>query len=315
MPKYYFRLNADGSYASGTGCGNEIASERTMARAFIVNSVKFWAEEYGVKGFRFDLMGSLDTDTMKAVKAACYSVDPEIVVYGEPWTLSSALDTTKYAQATTANVYSKLYDCGHDGQVYYFFDVPLATTKFKLLRCSSDYATCWGEIGEVTSIVPSVIYFVNTESYSSVPSTGNASASKPDAYLMGAVLSAYLTCNSSTDNGYGAVTGASSLTSTWYNNYAGDVNGTLSSVTITDYAKSSSNGGTYSGTKTESVSVARKWEGLSIMATNSGNWVGAKAVVSPATNDSSSTLVLGGIAGVAVLAAGGYFFVRKKKTI
>jgi len=122
MPKYYFRLNADGSYASGTGCGNEIASERTMARAFIVNSVKFWAEEYGVKGFRFDLMGSLDTDTMKAVKAACYSVDPEIVVYGEPWTLSSALDTTKYAQATTANVYSKLYDCGHGDVVGCFND-------------------------------------------------------------------------------------------------------------------------------------------------------------------------------------------------
>jgi LPXTG-motif cell wall-anchored protein len=201
----------------------------------------------------------------------------------------------------------------YDGQYYYFFDVPLATTKFKLLRCSSDYATCWGEIGEVTSIVPSVIYFVSTDSYGSVPSTGDASSSKPDAYLMGAVLSAYLTCNSSTDNGYGAVTGASSLTSTWYKNYAGDVNGTLSSVTITDYAKSSSTGGTYSGTKTESVSVARKWEGLSIMAANSGNWVGAKAVVSPATNDSSSTLVLGGIAGVAVLAAGGYFFVRKKK--
>jgi len=201
----------------------------------------------------------------------------------------------------------------YGGQVYYFFDVPLAATKFKLLRCSSDYGTCWGEIGEVTSIVPSVIYFVSTSSYGSVPSTGDASASKPDAYLMAAVLSAYLTCNSSTDNGYGAVTGASSLTSTWYSKYAGDVNGTLSTVKLTDYPITASSSGVYSGTKSENVTVARKWEGLSIMAANNGNWIGNKAIVSPSQSDSSSTLVLGGLAAVAVLAAGSYFFVRKKR--
>ena len=162
----------------------------------------------------------------------------------------------------------------------------------------------------MTSIISSLLYFVSDSSYGAIPTTGDASASKPDAYLLAAVLSAYLTCNSSTDNGYGAVAG---VASTWYSQYAGDVNGTLSSVTLPDYAKSSSTGGTYSGEKTETVTVARKWEGLSIMATNNGNWVGAKAAVLPTVNDAIPTIVLGGLASAAVLAAGGYFFVRKKK--
>jgi len=111
MPKYYFRVNSDGSYSSGTGCGNDFASEKTMARRFIVNSVKWWANEYGIKGFRFDLMGSLDLETMKAVKSACYKIDPEIVVYGEPWIAGSTpLDSSQ--RAVTENVYSSLYDCG-----------------------------------------------------------------------------------------------------------------------------------------------------------------------------------------------------------
>lgn len=121
VPQYFFRLNADGSYSAGTGCGNDFASERVMARKAIVDSVRFWAEEYQIKGFRFDLMGSLDVTTMKAVKAACYDVDPSIVVYGEPWT---AGDTTLAAseRATASNVYSKLYDCGHGDVVGCFND-------------------------------------------------------------------------------------------------------------------------------------------------------------------------------------------------
>jgi type I pullulanase len=123
MPKYYFRVTSDGAYSNGTGCGNETASERKMMRKYIVDSVSWWAKEYGIKGFRFDLMGSLDTETMKEVKAACYSIDPEIVVYGEPWAAADcALDTTKYSYARTDEVYSQLYNCGNGDVVGCFND-------------------------------------------------------------------------------------------------------------------------------------------------------------------------------------------------
>jgi type I pullulanase len=111
MPKYFFRTNAEGYYTDGTGVGNEIASERLMARRFIVDSVKWWANEYGIKGFRFDLMGCLDTTTMRAVRDALYAIDPSIVCYGEGWTGgSSSLNET--LQSTTGNVYANLYDQG-----------------------------------------------------------------------------------------------------------------------------------------------------------------------------------------------------------
>jgi type I pullulanase len=121
VPKYYFRLNSDGSYSAGTGCGNDFASEKTMARRYIVNSIAWWAKEYGIKGFRFDLMGSLDLATMKAVKAACYAIDPEIVVYGEPW-VAGGTALAESERAVTTNVYSSLYDCGHGDVVGCFND-------------------------------------------------------------------------------------------------------------------------------------------------------------------------------------------------
>lgn len=86
VPEYFYRCHADGSYSNASGCGNETASERTMVRRFIVESVKFWAKEYHVDGFRFDLMGLHDIETMNAVKAALEEIDPSVVVYGEGWT-------------------------------------------------------------------------------------------------------------------------------------------------------------------------------------------------------------------------------------
>lgn len=111
MPKYYFRTSSDGSYTDGTGVGNETASERIMFSRFIVNSVSFWAKEYGIKGFRFDLMGCIDTTTMRNVKDALYAIDPSIIVYGEGWTGgTSALADSK--KSSNSNVYSILYDKG-----------------------------------------------------------------------------------------------------------------------------------------------------------------------------------------------------------
>ncbi len=85
VPGYYYRTNADGTFSNGSGCGNETASERYMMRKFIVESVKFWATEYNISGFRFDLMALHDTETMNAVKEALQAIDESILVYGEPW--------------------------------------------------------------------------------------------------------------------------------------------------------------------------------------------------------------------------------------
>lgn len=84
-PGYYFRHQADGLYSNGSGCGNEFYSERWMARRFIVDSVTHWATEYLVDGFRFDLMGLIDLETLRYVRRALDKVRPGILLYGEPW--------------------------------------------------------------------------------------------------------------------------------------------------------------------------------------------------------------------------------------
>lgn len=85
VPGYFYRHNADGSCSDASGCGNETASEREMVRRFIVGSVKFWAKEYHIDGFRFDLMGIHDIETMNRVRAELSQIDPTILIYGEGW--------------------------------------------------------------------------------------------------------------------------------------------------------------------------------------------------------------------------------------
>ncbi len=86
VPGYYYRLNEDGTFSNASGCNNETASERSMMRKYIIDSVKYWAMEYHVDGFRFDLMGIHDIETMNAVREALNEIDPTIIVYGEGWT-------------------------------------------------------------------------------------------------------------------------------------------------------------------------------------------------------------------------------------
>lgn len=111
MPRYYYRTTADGTYIDGTGVGNVIASERPMARKFIVDSVIHWASEYGIKGFRFDLMGCLDIETMKAVRLALDEIDPTIAVYGEGWdgSFGGDLGLDRDLAASTGACYSQMY--------------------------------------------------------------------------------------------------------------------------------------------------------------------------------------------------------------
>ncbi len=85
-PGYYYRHRPDGSYSDASGCGNETASERGQMSDFIVNSVKYWAEEYHIDGFRFDLMAIHDIETMNRVASELKKINPSIFVYGEGWT-------------------------------------------------------------------------------------------------------------------------------------------------------------------------------------------------------------------------------------
>lgn len=106
MPDYFFRHNADGSLANGSGCGNETASDMPMMRKYMVESVLYWIKEYHIDGFRFDLMGIHDIETMNAIRQAVNSVDPSIFIYGEGWAASApALPEDKLAmKANTAQM-------------------------------------------------------------------------------------------------------------------------------------------------------------------------------------------------------------------
>jgi len=82
---YYYRVNPDGTYSNGSGCGNEFRTEAPMARKFLIDSLVYWVKEYKVDGFRFDLMGLIDTEAADEIMAALKKVKPDIFVYGEPW--------------------------------------------------------------------------------------------------------------------------------------------------------------------------------------------------------------------------------------
>ena len=84
-PDYYYRKNADGTYSNGSGCGNETASDKPLMRQFMIESVKHWINEYHIDGFRFDLMGCHDIETMNAIRKAVDEIDPSIFIYGEGW--------------------------------------------------------------------------------------------------------------------------------------------------------------------------------------------------------------------------------------
>ncbi len=85
VPRYYYRFLPDGSYSNGSGCGNDFRSEAPMGRKYIIDTLKYWVQEYGIDGFRFDLMALIDLDTMKDVERELRAIKPGIVLYGEPW--------------------------------------------------------------------------------------------------------------------------------------------------------------------------------------------------------------------------------------
>lgn len=103
VPQYFSRTNADGSYSNASGCGNDTASERAMVKKYIVDSVNYWADEYHIDGFRFDLVGLLDVDTINEVVDTVHQKHPDAVFYGEGWTMDSAVSKPNITMATQTN--------------------------------------------------------------------------------------------------------------------------------------------------------------------------------------------------------------------
>lgn len=106
VPYYYYRLNDDGTFSNGSACGNETCSEHEMFRKFMVESVKYWATEYHIDGFRFDLMGLHDTQTLKEIRDVLDSLPDgkNMLMYGEPWFADKSTMEEGYIPAITANI-------------------------------------------------------------------------------------------------------------------------------------------------------------------------------------------------------------------
>ena len=168
VPGYYFRYGKDGTDANESGCGNTIASENAMARKFIVDSVMYWAKEYNIDGFRFDLMGLLDVKTMNEVRKNLSSLDPSILIIGEGWDMGTTLLTDEKATQKNASKIpniSLFNDTIRDGIKGSVFDAkakgfvngkPYAETDIKKgivggIDYSSDINT-WGKVDPLQSV-------------------------------------------------------------------------------------------------------------------------------------------------------------------
>lgn len=101
VPKYYYRMKENGTYSSGSGCGNDTASERAMFRKFMIDSCTYWANEYHIDGFRFDLMALHDTETMNLIRYALDGIDKRITIWGEGWSASGSEYAPRTCTGTT----------------------------------------------------------------------------------------------------------------------------------------------------------------------------------------------------------------------
>ena len=121
VPYYYYRFDNRGGWSNGSGCGNETASERPMFRKYMVDSVRYWAEEYHVDGFRFDLMALHDVQTMQEIEAEVHAVNPRAILYGEGWT-GGTTPLMENRRASQANIKKVTASEGAIGAVAVFND-------------------------------------------------------------------------------------------------------------------------------------------------------------------------------------------------
>ena len=135
VPGYWFRTDSDGRLTSASGCGNDTASERAMVRKFIVDSVKYWATEYNISGFRFDLMGLHDIQTMQEVRKELTAIDPSIIIIGEGWNMGTHPGEIRSNQSNIAkldgiSVFNDQIRDGIKGSVFTASDKGFATGTF-----------------------------------------------------------------------------------------------------------------------------------------------------------------------------------------
>ena len=151
MPGYYFRMTNEGGFYNGSGCGNETASDHSMFRKFMIDSVLYWTREYNIDGFRFDLMALHDIDTMNAIYDELKKVNPDVIVYGEGWTGgTSGLSTSKQALLANAKKMPDIAffnDSVRDGLKGSVFD--MLDTGFISGKAKSDSAVYVGAKGGI----------------------------------------------------------------------------------------------------------------------------------------------------------------------
>ncbi|UOQ86189.1 type I pullulanase [Gracilibacillus salinarum] len=100
VPGYYFRFYQDGTISNGSGTGNDLATERVMVRKLLLETIDYWLEEFRVDGFRFDLMGLIDVETMTAISERCQACDRPILLLGEGWEMETAITSDKHKKAS-----------------------------------------------------------------------------------------------------------------------------------------------------------------------------------------------------------------------
>lgn len=103
VPGYFSRVGDDGSYSNGSGCGNDTASERLMVKKYIVDSVNYWADEYHIDGFRFDLVGLIDAETVNEIVETVHEKHPDVIFYGEGWKMDTKVTKDDVELATMFN--------------------------------------------------------------------------------------------------------------------------------------------------------------------------------------------------------------------
>ena len=118
IPEYFYRVKNDGSYSNGSGCGNEVATNHKMVAKYVIDSLVHWMEDYHINGFRFDLMGCQEQDFMTEVYETLYEIDPNVMVYGEPWTGGTAAvvdGTTETIETSVGNGVGAFEDTFRNG--------------------------------------------------------------------------------------------------------------------------------------------------------------------------------------------------------
>ena len=160
VPGYFSRIHDDGSYQSNSGCGNDTASERSMVSKYIVDSVLYWAEEYHIDGFRWDLVGLIDYETINAVMEAVRAVNPNIIFYGEGWEMCTW--TTKDGYVNKMTIQPNDTKVNTEKGVFAFFNDTIRNAIHGGVFTATDKGFVSGNMNGSTKMVVSAGYTANS---------------------------------------------------------------------------------------------------------------------------------------------------------